>query len=233
MIAEPHRQVLRPGDHAPDAQDARDGRPGRGPDRERASTRWLQAQRRPRRRAWSSATTQIDALEEEIDQLAIRMLATRQPMAVDLRLIAMAMKISNDLERIGDYAAKGIAKRCQRLAREPRAIKPLLRDPAHGADRPGRCSRRCSMPTSSAMPTRRSRSGTATTRSTLMYDGLFRELLTYMMEDPRNISACIDLHRSSPRTSSGWAITRPTSPRRSTTSMHGERINRMPLPAVG
>src|ERR671918_2182270 len=60
----------------------------------------------------------VDALEEEIDQFAIRMLATRQPVAVDLRLIAMAMKISNDLERIGDYATN-LAKRCERVAQGP------------------------------------------------------------------------------------------------------------------
>src|SRR5918996_5325111 len=70
---------------------------------------------------------QIDRLEEEIDQYAIRLLATRQPVAVDLRLIAMAMKISNDLERIGDYATN-IAKRCERLAKSP-PLKPLYAIP--------------------------------------------------------------------------------------------------------
>ena len=52
----------------------------------------------------------IDDLEEQIDQLVVRLLAVRQPMAVDLRVIAMALKISNDLERMGDYATN-IAKR--------------------------------------------------------------------------------------------------------------------------
>ena len=57
----------------------------------------------------------IDELEEEIDQLVVRLLATRQPMAIDLRVIAMALKISNDLERMGDYAAN-VAKRSVTLA---------------------------------------------------------------------------------------------------------------------
>src|ERR671918_2341869 len=73
----------------------------------------------------------VDTLEEEIDQFAIRMLATRQPVAVDLRLIAMAMKISNDLERIGDYAAKGIAARCKRLAKG-RSVRTLHAIPRMG-----------------------------------------------------------------------------------------------------
>src|ERR671911_1596339 len=75
---------------------------------------------------------QIDRMEEEIDQYAIRLLATRQPMAIDLRLIAMAMKISNDLERIGDYAAKGIAARCHRLAKEPARVRSLHAIPRLG-----------------------------------------------------------------------------------------------------
>src|ERR671919_2153349 len=69
----------------------------------------------------------VDTLEEEIDQFAIRMLATRQPVAVDLRLVAMAMKISNDLERIADYASN-IASRCERLTKSP-PLKPLYAIP--------------------------------------------------------------------------------------------------------
>ena len=72
----------------------------------------------------------VDDLEEEIDTLAIRLFATRQPMAVDLRLIAMAMKVSNDLERIGDYATN-IAKAAARLAKVP-PLKPLYTIPRMG-----------------------------------------------------------------------------------------------------
>jgi phosphate transport system protein len=57
----------------------------------------------------------LDLAAEAIDQTAVWLFARRQPMAVDLRLIAMSLKISNDLERVGDYAAN-VAKRAKRLA---------------------------------------------------------------------------------------------------------------------
>ena len=63
----------------------------------------------------------LDVDEETIDQMAVRLFALRQPMAVDLRLIAMSLKISNDLERIGDYAAS-VAKRAKRLAPDARPV---------------------------------------------------------------------------------------------------------------
>ena len=90
---------------------------------------------------------EVDGLEEQADQLAIRLLATRQPMAVDLRTVAMALKISNDLERIGDYATN-IAKRVRRInVHEP--IKPFITIPLM-ARSVAPWSRTCSMPMSSA-----------------------------------------------------------------------------------
>ena len=72
--------------------------------------------------------TRIDALEQDVDGLAVRLLALRQPMANDLReVIIAALKISSDLERIGDYA-KNIAKRTRR--------SPSRRTWACGADHP-------------------------------------------------------------------------------------------------
>jgi phosphate transport system protein len=69
----------------------------------------------------------VDDLEEQVDQLAIRLLATRQPVAVDLRTVTMALKISNDIERIGDYATN-IAKRVKRInVHEP--LKPFITIP--------------------------------------------------------------------------------------------------------
>ncbi|MBV8578642.1 MAG: phosphate transport system regulatory protein PhoU, partial [Acetobacteraceae bacterium] len=56
------------------------------------------------------ADPQVDRLEHDIEQFVIRMLALRQPMASDLRLIVAGLKITGDLERIGDYAAN-VAKR--------------------------------------------------------------------------------------------------------------------------
>ena len=88
------------------------------------------ARHRARRRASSRATPKVDELEREIDDLAIRLLALRQPMARDLRAIVAALKIASDLERIGDYAAN-VAKRAIALAQiAAGAAGP--RHPAHG-----------------------------------------------------------------------------------------------------
>ena len=168
----------------------------------------------------------VDALEEEIDQFAIRMLATRQPVAVDLRLIAMAMKISNDLERIGDYAAKGIAARCHRLAKDPARVRPL-----HAIPRMGQLVQGMVKDALDAYVERDAEKAVGVWRRDdeidLMYDGLVRELLTYMMEDARNISACIDLmfiaknlERMGDHTTNICEQIRYI--------VHGERINRMP-----
>ncbi len=67
------------------------------------------------------AEARLDSDEEAVDQMAVRLFALRQPMAQDLRLVAMSLKISNDLERIGDYAAS-VAKRADRIAPAARAL---------------------------------------------------------------------------------------------------------------
>jgi phosphate transport system protein len=167
---------------------------------------------------------QIDLVEEEIDQFAIRLLATRQPMASDLRLIAMAMKISNDLERMGDYATN-IAKRCERLAKEP-PVKPLYTIP-----RMAQISQSMVKDVLDAYVERDTDKAIAVWRRDDevddMFTSLFRELLTYMMEDARNISQCIDLifvaknlerigdHATNIAEKIHYII-------------HGQRINRMP-----
>jgi phosphate transport system protein len=172
----------------------------------------------------------VDALEEEIDQFAIRMLATRQPVAVDLRLIAMAMKISNDLERIGDYAAKGIAARCHRLAKESARVRPL-----HAIPRMGQLVQGMVKDALDAYVQRDADKAVTVWRRDdeidLMYDGLVRELLTYMMEDARNISACIDLmfiaknlERMGDHTTNICEKIHYIE--------HAERINRMPAPVL-
>ena len=131
---------------------------------------------------------QIDRMEEEIDQYAIRLLATRQPMAIDLRLIVMAMKISNDLERIGDYATN-IAKRTMRLAKE--AVKLLYTIP-----RMAQINQAMVKEIPDAYVERDADKAVAVWHRDDevddMFTSLFRELLTYMMEDARNISPCID-----------------------------------------
>ena len=106
----------------------------------------------------------VDALEREVEQFVIRMLALRQPIAGDLRHIVAALKITGDLERIGDYAAN-VAKRSIVLDQFP--LPYSLGGLAHMA----RLVQENLKPTSTrwarATPTRRSRSGVPTRRSTI------------------------------------------------------------------
>lgn len=132
----------------------------------------------------------IDALEREIESFVIRLLALRQPVGADLRLIVAALKISHDLERIGDYA-RNAAKRSIVLAQQPvlgsmngftrmaalvqanlkGAIDALVHEDAEKADEIW----------ASDEPIDE------------IYNGIFREMLTFMMEDPRNITAATHL----------------------------------------
>ena len=77
---------------------------------------------------------EINRMEIEIDDLATRLLALQQPMATDLRLLTSAIKINNDLERMGDLAVN-IVERALSLINEP-LIKPLIDIPGHGHPRP-------------------------------------------------------------------------------------------------
>jgi phosphate transport system protein len=170
---------------------------------------------------------QIDRMEEEIDQHAIRLLATRQPMAVDLRLITMTMKISNDLERIGDYAAN-IAKRCKRLAASP-PIKPLYTIP-----RMAQITQAMVKDVLDAYVERDSDKAVAAWHRDDevddMYTSVFRELLTYMMEDPRNISACLDLIFAAKHLER-MADHATNIAEKIHYMIHGQRINRLPAEA--
>jgi phosphate transport system protein len=170
----------------------------------------------------------VDDLEEEIDKHAIRLLATRQPMAIDLRLIAMAMKISNDLERIGDYAVN-IAKRIERLVKVP----PVQSQ--YAIPRMAQITQAMIKDVLDAYLERdAARAVTAWHRDDevdAMYESLFRELTTYMIEDPRNITACINLlfiAKNLERT--GDHITNIAE--KIHYMVHGQRINRMPAQAA-
>ncbi len=132
----------------------------------------------------------LDTLEREIESFCIRILALRQPMAADLRFIVAAMKVSHNLERIGDYARNG-AKRSIVVAQQPQmgslngflrmsvlvqenlklAIDALVNDDAAAAERVWAADE----PVDD------------------IYNGIFREMLTHMMEDPRNITAATHL----------------------------------------
>lgn len=133
----------------------------------------------------------IDTLQREIEEKVILTIARRQPMAVDLREIVGALRISNDIERIGDLA-KNIAKRVMVLDSEFRSQK-VMRGVEHMAelvlaqikDVLDAYARR---DVHKALAVWRSDEGIDAVNNSL-----FRELLTYMMEDPRNIGICIHL----------------------------------------
>jgi len=132
----------------------------------------------------------VDQLERELDNLGIRLLALRQPMARDLREIFVALKIASDLERICDYAAN-IAKRSIALAQTP----PI--QPAHSLPRMTRLALALIKDVIDAYVERDAAKAYAAwmrdEELDEMYASLFRVFLTYMMEDPRNISACTHL----------------------------------------
>jgi len=134
----------------------------------------------------------IDALEIQINEEAARTIALRAPVSKDLRSILTVLRLAASLERIGDYA-KNIAKRTsvvvemnpvsgsdaalRRMAREvERMLKDTLDSYVRGdADLAEDVRQRDQ-------------------EVDQMYNALFREFLTFMMEDPRNITACMHLH---------------------------------------
>lgn len=138
-----------------------------------------------------TADGRLDELQREIENDAIVLIAKRQPLAVDLREVVSAIRIANDLERVGDLA-KNTAKRVLALKGEYQAPQ-LMRGVEHmsqivveqlkevldafGARDPGRAL------------TVWTRDGEVDD----LYTSLFRELLTYMMEDPRHITMCTHL----------------------------------------
>ncbi len=128
----------------------------------------------------------IDKMEKETEALAIRLLALRQPMARDLREILSAIKISADLERICDYSAN-IAKRAIALNQAPVA------KPAHSIPRMGKLAQLLIKDVLDAYVHRDADKAMQVwlgdEELDELYTSLFRELLTYMMEDPRSITA--------------------------------------------
>ena len=141
-------------------------------------------------RRCQEADVEIDAMEDKVEALTLRMLALRQPVALDLRAILAALKIAHDLERMGDYATN-VAKRASALAQLPEV------GPVNGIVRMGRLTHGIIKDVLDAYAEPDvDKAVTAWTRDQeidQMYTSLFRELLTYMMEDPRNITACAHL----------------------------------------
>ncbi|MDO6727469.1 MAG: phosphate signaling complex protein PhoU [Cognatishimia sp.] len=134
----------------------------------------------------------IDALEEVINEEASRIIALRAPTAVDLRVILSVMKIAGNLERIGDYA-KNMAKRNTVL---------VQMTPVEGSRAAlGRMAREVQLMLKDALDAYIQRDVELAYEILerdrdidQMYNALFREFLTFMMEDPRHITPCMHLH---------------------------------------
>jgi phosphate transport system protein len=133
----------------------------------------------------------IDALQREVEEKTILTIARRQPMAVDLREIVGALRVSNDLERIGDLA-KNIAKRVSALDTDFHP-QQVMRGVEHMTD----LVLAQIKDVLDSFARRDAVEAMAVWRNDEEIDAvnnsLFRELLTYMMEDPRNISFCTHL----------------------------------------
>jgi phosphate transport system protein len=133
----------------------------------------------------------IDDMQQRINDAAVSIIARRQPMAADLRMVVTAIQVANDLERTGDMA-KQLAKRAMQL--ESLALAPKFYNGVkHMKDLVSH-----QMKTAlDAYLTRDSRAAVEVCNRDdevdALYNSLFRELLTYMMEDPRNITQCTHL----------------------------------------
>jgi phosphate transport system protein len=136
--------------------------------------------------------TAIDALEEQVNAECARVIALRAPTATDLRTVLTVMKIAAGLERCGDYA-KNLAKRSSVLVQMPpvngaagsvrrmaKLVEQLLKDALDAF-----IQRDANLAADVRMRDR---------EVDQMYNALFREFLTHMMEDPRNITPCMHLH---------------------------------------
>ncbi|MGI9076254.1 MAG: phosphate signaling complex protein PhoU [Gemmatimonadaceae bacterium] len=137
------------------------------------------------------ADDEVDQLEIEIEQLGIALLALQQPMARDLRFIISAIKISSDLERVGDHAVN-IAQSVERLTALGQSIMP---DPE--IEEMARRSREMLGDALDAFV----RADGALAREVCrrddqvdaLHDNVFRILVTHMMENPHTISAALEL----------------------------------------
>ena len=133
---------------------------------------------------------EVDRLQQSVEEQALRVLALRQPMAGDLRATLAAIKIASELERIGDYG-KNIGKRALVLNREP---------PIRLTQSLARMGRQALAQLKAVLDAYSARDAQAAQNVWLhdeeideLYNSLFRELLTYMMEDPRTIGLCTHL----------------------------------------
>ncbi len=141
--------------------------------------------------ATAAVDPRLDMLQREIEEAAILTIARRQPMAVDLREIVAAIRVSGDLERVGDLA-KNIARRAVKLATEPRLPRAMI-----GLRHMGELAALHLKEVLDAYAERDvAKAGEVWHRDKeldALEDSVFRDLLTFMMEDPRNITFCTHL----------------------------------------
>jgi phosphate transport system protein len=134
--------------------------------------------------------SKLDALEQQIEEKAILTIAKRQPMASDLRAIIVAIRVASDMERIGDLA-KNTAKRTHAMSEQvPRKL-------VSGIARMGNLAQRQLKDILDAYAQNDAVLAMTVWRADeeidALYNSIFRELLTYMMEDPRMIGLCTHL----------------------------------------
>ncbi|MBX9775255.1 MAG: phosphate signaling complex protein PhoU [Xanthobacteraceae bacterium] len=137
------------------------------------------------------ADPRVDALQREIENQAVLTIARRQPMAIDLRDLVGAIRIANDLERVGDLA-KNIAKRVIKMGADPRLPRAVV-----GVRQMGATAAKQLKDVMDAFAARDVQLADSVWSSDAQLDSqedvAFRDLLTFMMEDPRDISFCAHL----------------------------------------
>jgi phosphate transport system protein len=133
----------------------------------------------------------IDELERQLQERAIFMIAKRQPIANDLRHVMTVMKVAGDLERIGDLA-KNIAKRALAVSSET-TPKPLMAGLRHMTELASRQLKEVLDAFAHRDAEKALQVWNGDAGLDALYNSVFRELLTYMMEDPRNIGLCTHL----------------------------------------
>ncbi|MFH1793027.1 MAG: phosphate signaling complex protein PhoU [Pseudomonadota bacterium] len=155
------------------------------------STRALLASDNPLAQRVVSDDAILDAKQRELDDAAITLIAKRQPMAQDLRAVVGAIRMAADLERVGDLA-KNIAKRVGAVGQTatPRNLSHSI-DSMSGLvlSQVENVISRYVARDPEALKVLRADDE----KIDIQYTAVFRELLTYMMEDPRNITACTHL----------------------------------------
>jgi phosphate transport system protein len=149
-------------------------------------------QRNPERaKAVVAQDSVIDQLQRELEEQVIVMIARRQPLANDLRQIMAVLKVASDLERIGDLA-KNIGKRAEAISGENHP-KQLITGLRHMVDLTARSLKDVLDAFSQRDAVKALKVWRGDEQIDALYNSLFRELLTYMMEDPRNIGLCTHL----------------------------------------